>query len=156
MTSKTETETETFYVSLVGDLRGCYLKFEADCEEVVRMYLVTTYLSKTNLWKLPWHSIYKEMPEIDAQIPIVIPAKSGPLHLDDYKYRNGGKFKKKRDEKEYLRGRKNGLLAALEPNADLKYLEMQSDTISWKDDPYDKGFVSAVRTIMKLCREPNQ
>jgi len=80
-----------YYVSLVGDLLGCYLHFRADDEEAVELYLVKTYLRDTT-WKLPWCRVYsadqlkENMSTYDMKTPILLEAKCGQLHLADYEY----------------------------------------------------------------------
>ena len=52
-----------FYVSLVRDLIGVFLVFNAESETAVRNYLEHEYLDKkTGVWKLPWCSIYSARP----------------------------------------------------------------------------------------------
>jgi hypothetical protein len=54
---------KTFYVSLVNDLIGIYLKYEAPDEDVVREYLARHYRTQDGVWKLPWCSIYTKLPD---------------------------------------------------------------------------------------------
>lgn len=77
---------KTFYVSLTRDLLGCYLKYEAASEDALRRYLQKEYLAGhipddiwSGTWKLPWCSIYPEIPEIDRGIAIVIKAQCSPI-----------------------------------------------------------------------------
>lgn len=53
----------TYYISLVKDLLGCYLMVTADSELAVRYYLANTYRTKDGTWKLPWCSIYTDRPK---------------------------------------------------------------------------------------------
>lgn len=77
----------TYYVSLVKDLLGCYIKFNAESESALRAYLVDVYMSEDGTWKLPWCSVYEEIPKIDADRAIIIRAKCGDIfnshHLKD-------------------------------------------------------------------------
>lgn len=70
---------KTFYVSLVKDLLGTYLAFEAESEQAVREYLLATY-NFEGTWKLPWCGIYEEIPECDLSSALIIRAKCGLLH----------------------------------------------------------------------------
>jgi hypothetical protein len=71
---------KTFYVSLVRDLLGCYIEFQAESELAVRQYLVKEYFEpRYQVWKLPWCSVYEVKPTIDRDLTI-IKAKSGPLY----------------------------------------------------------------------------
>lgn len=70
---------KTFYVSLVRDLLGAYLQFEAESERAIREYLFDTYRDN-GIWKLPWCSIYEEISEYDLPNALVIKAKCGPLY----------------------------------------------------------------------------
>lgn len=74
-----------FYVSLTRDLLFCYLEFEAESTGDVRQHLGETYF-QNGIWKLPWCSIYEdEIPEIDRDIAIIIPAQYSPIiHQKDY------------------------------------------------------------------------
>lgn len=80
----------TYYVSLVRDLLGCYLEYEAESEQVLREYLAERYLVGqipgdlfSGTWKLPWCSIYLEIPVIDKGQAIVIKAKCGPIKKEN-------------------------------------------------------------------------
>jgi hypothetical protein len=68
-----------FYVSLVHDLIGVYLEFNADSEQAVRSYLKHKYFDqKADVWKLPWCSVYSKRPVASCgQEPIIIPAGRG-------------------------------------------------------------------------------
>ena len=62
-----------FYISLVKDLLGCYLVVQAESENAVRQYLVHEYFDQgTDIWKLPWCSIYEELPTHGPREPILI------------------------------------------------------------------------------------
>jgi hypothetical protein len=73
-----------FYVSLVQDLIGCYLEYEADDELTVRKYLDKKYRRETedgrSIWTLPWCSVYPEIPEVDREKAIIIKVHGGKLH----------------------------------------------------------------------------
>lgn len=50
-----------FYVSLSKDLLDTYIEFEAKDELAVRFYMQSEYRDqKTQIWKLPWCTIYNE------------------------------------------------------------------------------------------------
>ena len=68
-----------YYVSLVYDLIGYYLEYNAESEKAVREYLTRTYL-RNNVYKLPWCSVYSERPEDETKI---IPV-NGTLYEEDY------------------------------------------------------------------------
>lgn len=72
---------KNFYVSLVGDLLGAYLVFEAESETAVHQYLEREYLRR-GTWKLPWCSIYTEKPghQCFTGAPILIQAQCGSLY----------------------------------------------------------------------------
>jgi hypothetical protein len=75
-----------FYVSLVKDLLGYYLEFEADEKETVRLYLRAEYFGPE--WKLPWCSEYSEE-EFESLknrygVKGVIKATCGPLKKEDW------------------------------------------------------------------------
>ena len=76
---------KTFYVSLVRDLIGLYIAFEAEDEATVRMHLANEYLDpKTGIWKLPWCAIYEKIPtkadvEMTGKLPQVYRARRQPL-----------------------------------------------------------------------------
>jgi len=78
-----------WYVSLVKDLIGYYLEFEADSRETVQMYLQEEYY-QNKVWKLPWCSIFAAQ-EFEQQRfhRISIPAKCGPLTKDMFVYEEG-------------------------------------------------------------------
>lgn len=79
---KGEQNLKQFYVSLVKDLLGCYILFEAESEQAVRQYLLKEYSITNNsitTWKLPWCGIYDKMPERD-DIVVLIKARCGPLY----------------------------------------------------------------------------
>jgi hypothetical protein len=76
---------KTFYVSLVKDLLGAYLEFEADSQEAVRRYLGHNYMTKNGEWKLPWCAVYDERPDNKYGEPIIIKAKCGPVFEADYR-----------------------------------------------------------------------
>lgn len=74
-----------YYVSLTKDLLGCFLEFEADQAETVRLYLTNEYYRDG--WKLPWCSIYteqkfKEQTNKPGTITQVIRARCGVLVLE--------------------------------------------------------------------------
>lgn len=76
----------TYYVSLAQDLVGCYLEYQSVSEESLRCYLRDKYLvgAKPNdiwsgVWKLPWCSIYRQIPDIDKGRAVVIKACCGPI-----------------------------------------------------------------------------
>ncbi len=48
-----------FYVSLVKDLIGNYIEFDAESRLAVRQYLKKEY-SYNNIWTLPWCEVYTE------------------------------------------------------------------------------------------------
>lgn len=75
----------TYYVSLVKDLIGYYLKIEADCELTVRKYLCKEY-REGNIQTLPWCSIYSSEEIKDGyHVPFhVIKASCGTLY--DYMF----------------------------------------------------------------------
>ena len=69
-----------FYVSLVKDLLGCYLEFQAESELAVRQHLSSTYYIN-GVWKLPWCSIYDKEPAPSCmEEPIIIKAQCGKLY----------------------------------------------------------------------------
>jgi hypothetical protein len=71
---------KTFYVSLVRDLLGAYLVYNAQDEAAVRTHLAASYLDPTTkVWKLPWCAIYDHVPPVDADRAILVPAACGPL-----------------------------------------------------------------------------
>lgn len=77
-------QLKTFYVSLVRDLIGCYLVFEADSEHAVRLYLAEQYRTKEGVWKLPWCAIYHDPSEIYEVNPVLIKATCGRIYEMDY------------------------------------------------------------------------
>lgn len=84
---------KTFYVSLTRDLLGCYLVATADSELAVRLYLGNEYMAKNGTWKLPWCSIYKEIPECDLGIATLIyPSRMKDLteqdQVEEYHFNN--------------------------------------------------------------------
>jgi hypothetical protein len=60
-----------FYVSLVADLLGVYIEYEATSREAVEQYLEAHYY-REGIWKLPWCSIYDTLPEQSASLPLHI------------------------------------------------------------------------------------
>lgn len=80
--------TKKYYVSLVGDLIGCYVQFEADCEEAVRLYLAHTYRHNTEkgttVWGLPWCAVYDEVPECEQGGALIIRARCGVLYKEEF------------------------------------------------------------------------
>lgn len=77
--------TNTFYVSLVKDLLGCYLKLTAENEEAVRAYLAFEY-QKDGVWKLPWCSVYSEVPTVDGENAQIIEGTKQFLCVSDFTY----------------------------------------------------------------------
>lgn len=76
----------TYYVSLVYDLLGCYLEYQAESEGALREYLAERYLVGkdpgdmfSGTWKLPWCAVYLEIPAIDKGTAVVIKAKCSPI-----------------------------------------------------------------------------
>jgi hypothetical protein len=79
-----------FYVSLVRDLLGYYLVFEAESERAVRLYLESEY-KQNGVQKLPWCSVYAE-PVYLAQsrqfhVKGEIRATCGPLYEEAFEER---------------------------------------------------------------------
>lgn len=70
---------KTYYVSLVKDLIGVYLIFEAESELAVRQYLIKEYW-KNNTWGLPWCAVYEVIPEVPCDRRILIYSSCGPLY----------------------------------------------------------------------------
>lgn len=72
---------KNFYVSLVGDLLGAFLVFEAESETAVHQYLEREYL-REGTWTLPWCSVYAEPPadSVFSGPPILIQAQCGSLY----------------------------------------------------------------------------
>lgn len=62
LTEHSGPELRFYYISLVYDLRGCYLRVKAQSELAVRQYLEREYLSRQGVWKLPWCSVYAVEP----------------------------------------------------------------------------------------------
>ncbi len=71
-----------YYVSLVKDLLGCYIRFRADSSNAVVLYLRHTYL-REGQWTLPWCSVYEELPK-GEEGQIVLGSKSGNLYEVDF------------------------------------------------------------------------
>lgn len=76
--------TFKFYVSLVKDLLGYYIEFEADSKETVRKYLEYEYYDK-GTWKLPWCSVYdaQEFEQLRTH-RVSIKAKCGVLLAENF------------------------------------------------------------------------
>lgn len=71
-----------FYVSLVKDLIGYYIEFNAESETAVRQYLVNEYFDEKHLiWKLPWMSVYESVTSHEG-VRGVIKATCGNLYED--------------------------------------------------------------------------
>ena len=68
---------KTFYVSLVFDLIGVYLEYQAESEKAVRQYLEREYLRK-GVWKMPWCAVYSTPPK--EPNAVVIKAKCGTIY----------------------------------------------------------------------------
>lgn len=74
---------KTFYVSLVGDLMGAFLAYEADSEESVRNHLANHYLVGS-VWKLPWCSVYGSLESLGCDNPIIIPVHGHLMEIQRY------------------------------------------------------------------------
>jgi hypothetical protein len=74
---------KTFYVSLVRDLLGVYLEFQAESEAAVHEYLKSEY-HRNGEWRLLWCAVY-EADQLPAYIvsrgsaPIIVKALCGQL-----------------------------------------------------------------------------
>jgi len=68
-----------FYVSMVRDLLGVYIEFEADSERAVRLYLEKKYLYN-GIWMIPWCAVYTEAPPN----AIIVQAQCGRIWEADY------------------------------------------------------------------------
>jgi hypothetical protein len=84
-------EIKDFYVSLIRDLLGVYLRFRADSAAAVRCYLDAEYC-RNGVWGLPWCSVYETIPVVPSMPePIIVLARNAPiLYLADYQERNDG------------------------------------------------------------------
>jgi hypothetical protein len=79
----------THYVSLSRDLMGVYIAYRAESEGALRSYLEAEYLytgndnfgKPANVWKLPWASIYTEIPEVYRKVSEL--GFSLPIHVID-------------------------------------------------------------------------
>ena len=73
---------QNFYVSLVRDLLGYYILFEAESASAVRKYLEREYL-RNGEYRLPWCAVYSEEQFragcLDSHAHI-IKARCGTLH----------------------------------------------------------------------------
>jgi len=78
-----ENNLTTFYVSLVNDMRGVYLAFEADSEFAVRAHLARQYRAPNGEWKLPWCSVYTQIPDCEVD-PEIIRARCSPLYKHQF------------------------------------------------------------------------
>lgn len=70
-----------YYVSLVYDLMGYYLEYNAESEKAVRQYLARTYYVK-GVWKIPWCAVYSELPIHEGFKSEVIPV-NGTLYEEE-------------------------------------------------------------------------
>lgn len=71
---------KSFYVSLVHDLLGVYIEYQADSRRAVELYLDKTYY-RNGVWKLPWCGIYEEHPLAPSTI---VRAQCGRIFEGDF------------------------------------------------------------------------
>ena len=72
-----------YYVSMVKDLLGVFLRFEADSDVTVRQYLKYEYLQH-GTYKIPWCSIYTEIDRRVISNPIILNARCGRLISEQF------------------------------------------------------------------------